>query len=114
MLGWSQADLAKAAGLHVNAIRYYEGQHARELHFLTQTGYAAERITIALHKAGVVVMNEPMGVCINPYVWDTEQRPPILRRWERYWKPDSKPGKERERVARIRRAVAGAHRLVGD
>jgi hypothetical protein len=85
----------------VNCIRQYEARHGRELHFTTQTGYAAERITMALHKAGLEVMHDPPGVCVNRYTWDPDRRPPILRRWERYWRPDSKPGKERARQASL-------------
>ena len=87
LLGWSQADLAKAAVLHVSCIRKYEAQHGRELHPDLRTGYSAQRIILAVHKAGVQVMNDPPGVCINPYLWDPEKRPPILKRWEQYWKP---------------------------
>jgi transcriptional regulator with XRE-family HTH domain len=113
-LGWSQADLAKAAGLHVNCIRYYEAQHGRELHFTTQTGYAAKRITIALHKAGLEVMHDPPGVCVNRYTWNPDRRPPIFKRWERYWRPDSKPGKERSRQASLARDIRRIERSQAD
>jgi DNA-binding XRE family transcriptional regulator len=32
LAGWSQADLAKAAGLSERAVRYWEEQHARIIH----------------------------------------------------------------------------------
>jgi hypothetical protein len=77
-------------------------------------GYVSERITIALHKAGVQLEHNPPGVFANRYLWDPEKRPPILKRWERYWKPDSKPGQERARQARIKRYAAEARRAMSD
>jgi transcriptional regulator with XRE-family HTH domain len=83
-LGWSQADLAKAAGLHINAVRYYEAQHGRELQYITATGYGCDRITQALRDAGVMLQSSPPGVIINPNVYKADERPPIYRRWERH------------------------------
>jgi uncharacterized protein RhaS with RHS repeats len=89
-LGWSQQDLAKAAGLHVNAIRYYEAQHGQRLHFSTANGYGANRITDALRRAGLLLTFDPPGVSVNPYLYDPAKKPPIYTRWEKHSKPDSK------------------------
>jgi hypothetical protein len=104
LLGWSQAGLAKAAGLHVNAVRYYEAQHGRELQFVPQTGYGAEKIAIALHKAGVVTTmvqtreGPAWGICINPCLWNPNKKPPILQRWEKHLKPDVTPRQRARRA----------------
>jgi transcriptional regulator with XRE-family HTH domain len=117
-LGWSQADLAEAAGLHVNAVRYYEAQHGRELHYLTGTGYGCDRITNAFREAGLEMQNDPPGVMINPHLYEGDKRPPLYERWEKHYKPDSKPAKERARLERIaqhqaevRRELAGGARI---
>lgn len=106
LLGWSQDDLAKAAGLHPNCIRYYERQHARRFSHDTATGYAAERITKALCKAGLTLMYDPVGVAINPVVY-TPRKPPTRKRWEKYWRPDSKRARQREYEIRMARALKG-------
>jgi transcriptional regulator with XRE-family HTH domain len=102
-LGWSQEDLAKAAGLHVNAIRHYERQHGRQLHFTTATGYGANRITAALREAGLELTFEPPGVSVNPSLYNPNKRPPILERWERWRKPKSRKYAEAD-VQQILRA----------
>lgn len=105
LLGWSQADLAKAAGLHVNAIRHWEARHGRELDHVSATGYGAERITRALHKAGLELWHDPPGVRVNPAVYNPDKKPPIFERWERHWKPESKAGRQRDHEARFARSV---------
>lgn len=85
-LGWTQEDLARAAGLHVNAIRYYEAQHGQQLDIVTAAGYGANRITDALRRAGLELTFDPPGVGINPDVYKPDQKPPIYERWQKYRK----------------------------
>src|SRR5262245_53794463 len=85
-LGWTQRDLAKAAGLTVNAVRYWEGQHGVRIHHVSATGYGCERITIALHKAGLMLRSDPPGVEVNPDVYIDRKRPPIFERWDKWRK----------------------------
>src|SRR5262249_52276284 len=67
LLRWSQARLAQAAGLHINAVRYWEGLHAMPLQPPSSDGYGCRRIEDALIKAGVVLIDAPSpGVMINP------------------------------------------------
>ena len=94
-LGWSQEDLAEAAGLHPNAIRYYEAQHARPFSWETANGYGVERITIAFHKAGLTLCSSPPGVAINPDIYKP-RKPPTMKRWEKTWKANSKRGRRRQ------------------
>jgi transcriptional regulator with XRE-family HTH domain len=89
-LGWTQQDLANAAGLHVNAIRYWEWEHGRRQDYPSATGYGAERITEALRQAGLMLQFDPPGVEINTYVYDPVKRPPIYTRWDK-WRKRNRP-----------------------
>jgi len=100
-LGWSQEDLAKAAGLNVNAIRYYEAQHGQPLHFATATGYGANRITDALRRAGLLLTFDPPGVGINPDLYEPNKKPPIYERWEKYRKSKQRAEVDRAELERI-------------
>jgi len=53
---------------------------------VTATGYGANRITDALRRAGLELTFDPPGVGINPDVYKPDQKPPILKRWEKYRK----------------------------
>jgi hypothetical protein len=53
LVGFTQEQLAKRAGLHVNSVRYMERQA-----WIT-TGYSSERVTEALANAGVVFFTLP-------------------------------------------------------
>jgi DNA-binding XRE family transcriptional regulator len=55
LLGWSRADLARAAGLHRNSIAYWE----RETDIPTCTPYACERIAGAFIRAGIEAFSQP-------------------------------------------------------
>src|SRR5262245_20539198 len=100
-LGWSQEDLAKAAGLHVNAIRCYEAQHGQPLHFTTATGYGANRITDALRRAGLLPTFDPPAVGINPDLYKPDKKPPLYERWEKYRKPKQRAETDRAELERI-------------
>jgi transcriptional regulator with XRE-family HTH domain len=83
LVGWSQKDLAKAAGLSENAVRYWEEQHSRIIHRISGTGYGPERIEIALREAGVKLIDDPApGVIIIPDRFGFYQKPPIYQRWD--------------------------------
>lgn len=110
-LGWSQADLAKAAGLHVNVIRLWEAKHGEIIRADAAYGYSSERITRALHKAGLELWHDPPGVRVNPDVYRPDATPPIYERWEKHWKPQSKRGQRREYEASFARRVSAAHGL---
>lgn len=56
LLGWSQGELAQAAGLHVNAVAYWE-RHGAIPTYRTPVG--CERIRDALRDAGVETFLEP-------------------------------------------------------
>lgn len=63
LLGWRRADLASAAGLHRNAVAYWE--RVARLPRSEQVG--CRRIRDALFAAGVVAVNVPApGVCLIP------------------------------------------------
>src|SRR5262245_15101069 len=101
-LGWSQEDLAKAAGLSVNAIRYWEAQHGKPLDHYSATTYGPERITDALRRAGLVLRYDPPAVGINPDLYKPDKKPPLYERWEKYRKPkqrDKTDPAELERIA---------------
>jgi transcriptional regulator with XRE-family HTH domain len=101
-LGWSQQDLAEAAGLHVNTIRYYEAQHGQQLDLVTATGHGANRITDALRRAGLELTFDPPAVAVNPGLYQPHKKPPIYKRWEKYRKPkqrDEIDAAELERIA---------------
>jgi transcriptional regulator with XRE-family HTH domain len=106
LLGWSQKDLAEAAGLHPNAIRYYEADHARPFGHDKAIGYGAERITAAFHKAGLTLMFAPVGVAINPDIY-RPQKPPRAKRWEKHWNPESKRARERAYQIKMARLLRG-------
>lgn len=52
LAGWSQSRLAKEAGLHVNAVRYWEA-HRHIPHAATDAPIACQRILRALQDEGV-------------------------------------------------------------
>ena len=85
-LGWSQQDLAKAAGLHVNSIRWWEQQHGRPQDYPSATSYGPERITEALRRAGLCLQYDPPDVEVNPHLYNPIKRPPILERWQKWTK----------------------------
>lgn len=64
ILGWTQADLAKATNLHPNAIKYWE--HHEVITSRHQTWNSApEKIEKALCRHGVVFIDSPgPGVCL--------------------------------------------------
>ena len=98
LLGWSQADLAKAAGLAVNAVRHWEAQHGERLHRPSARGKGPRRIAEALRRAGVVLTFDLVGVAINADRYPDDLKPPIYTRWEKYWKSDSKRAQARCRT----------------
>jgi len=78
LLRWSQGRLAEAAGLHINAVRYWEGLHAMPLHPASSGGFGCRRIEAALIKAGVVLIDAPApGVMLIP------DRLPIYAPWRK-------------------------------
>lgn len=63
LLGWRRTDLAHAAGLHPNGVKYWErfGRLPRD------EQYGTRKIRDALFAAGVVAVSEPApGVCLLP------------------------------------------------
>ena len=63
LLGWRRSDLAAAAGLHRNAVAYWEGQ----TRFPRQEPFACRKMRHALLSAGVVTVSTPApGVCLLP------------------------------------------------
>jgi hypothetical protein len=61
LLSWRRCDLAKAAGLHCNAVAYWE-RHER---LPRQEPFACKHIREALQFAGVVAVSAPApGVCL--------------------------------------------------
>ena len=92
LLGWSQADLAEAAGLNIDSVRHWEARHGKRLHPTSAKGFGPTRIARALRNAGVVLKFDPPGVEIDPNLYETEIRPPIYVRWERYWKSELQAG----------------------
>lgn len=76
LLGWTRVDLAKAAGLHRNAVGYWEAKaEITRRHFAgPQSG--PRLITEAFAQAGVTFLSEPgPGVCFVP----REQMPRATR-----------------------------------
>ena len=60
LLGWRRSDLAAAAGLHVNAVAYWEKHDT-----LPASEVGCVRIKRALFDAGVMAINSPtIGVCM--------------------------------------------------
>jgi hypothetical protein len=83
LAGWSQADLANAAGISERAVRYWEEQHSRIIHPISGSGYGPVRIEIALRKVGVGIIDDPApGVVIDPERFKFWVKPPIYERWE--------------------------------
>jgi hypothetical protein len=61
LLGWRRIDLAAAAGLHRNAVAYWEGQPRLP----RREPFACEKMRAALLSAGVVTVSTPApGVCL--------------------------------------------------
>lgn len=61
LLGWRRIDLAAAAGLHRNAVAYWE----RRVRLPRREPFACEKIRAALRAAGVVTVATPApGVCL--------------------------------------------------
>jgi hypothetical protein len=88
LLGWSQQDLATAASVHVNAVRYWEEKHCRPLSHGSSLGYGCRQIEEALTKAGVILFSEPApGVMVSPRLHPARRAsletttPPIYARW---------------------------------
>jgi hypothetical protein len=88
LLGWSQQDLATAAGVHVNAVRYWEEKHGRPLNRGSGMGYGCRHIEEALARAGVILFSEPApGVMVSPRLHPARRAsletttPPIYARW---------------------------------
>jgi hypothetical protein len=61
-------------------------------------------------RAGVTLLHDPPGVRVNPNTYETDIKPPILARREKYWKSDSKRAQARYRTE-IRLALKGLPRL---
>lgn len=111
-LGWSQQDLAQAAGLSVNAIRYWEKEHGRPIARVTNNnseGLLAIRHVFA--RAGLMLSYDPPGVSAHPTAYDRWKTPPIYARWEKNWKEGSKPGQDRAAMAAWARTVSGDQSL---
>jgi transcriptional regulator with XRE-family HTH domain len=106
LLGWSQKDLAEAAGLHQNAVRYLEASHARPFPSEKAIGYGSERIAAAFVKAGLTLAYSPPGVAYNPDIYRAKT-PPRAKRWEKHYKPGSKRSKERESQIKMARLIRG-------
>lgn len=65
LLGWRVADLASAAGLHRNAVSYWE----RRAKLPRSEAVGCKCIRNALFAAGVVAVNMPApGVCLLPEI----------------------------------------------
>lgn len=61
LLGWRRVDLAAAAGLHRNAVAYWEGQPRMP----RREPFACRKMRTALLSAGVVTVSTPApGVCL--------------------------------------------------
>ncbi|MFM9941239.1 MAG: helix-turn-helix domain-containing protein [Hyphomicrobiaceae bacterium] len=61
LLGWRRIDLAAAAGLHRNAVAYWEGQPRMP----RSEPFACRKMRAALQSAGVVTVSTPApGVCL--------------------------------------------------
>lgn len=61
LLGWRRIDLAVAAGLHRNAVAYWEGQPRMP----RREPFACQKMRAALLSAGVVTVSTPApGVCL--------------------------------------------------
>ena len=61
LLGWRRIDLAAAAGLHRNAVAYWEGQQRMP----RSEPFACRKMRVALLSAGVVTVSTPApGVCL--------------------------------------------------
>jgi DNA-binding transcriptional regulator YiaG len=61
LLGWRRVDLAAAAGLHRNAVAYWEGQPRMP----RREPFACQKMRAALLMAGVVTVSTPApGVCL--------------------------------------------------
>jgi len=61
LAGIKQVELAKAAGLHVNSIRYMERKDR-----ITNTPSIIKRVVVALERFDVVLVSDPTpGVCLN-------------------------------------------------
>ena len=58
LLGWSQKDLADAAGLHANAVGYWEAHDAIP-YGCYRAPVACQRIQEALLKAGILTVAKP-------------------------------------------------------
>ena len=66
LLGWSQADLATAAKINVDCVRWWERKHGKRLHPISARGYGPRRMASALRQAGVRLTFDPIGVEIDP------------------------------------------------
>ena len=66
LLGWSQRDLARAAAVHVNAVRHWEQEPWWSVRVVESTRPGARRITSALRAARVKLTFKPFGVSVDP------------------------------------------------
>ena len=80
LLRWSQRDLARAADVHVNAVRYWERQHWLSLRFIESSSPGAKRIISAFLAAGIELAYDPIAVSINPAHHGKPKRPVLRRR----------------------------------
>jgi transcriptional regulator with XRE-family HTH domain len=80
LLGWSQRDLARAAAVHVNAVRYWEQQPWRSLRLIESSSPGAKRIIAALAAAGIELVCDPVGVNIDPVRYGKFERSVLRRR----------------------------------
>lgn len=66
VLGWTQQDLAQAAGLHRNAVVYWEGHDIITRKHQPKYGNSGpKRIEEALARAGITFITEPgPGLCL--------------------------------------------------
>jgi DNA-binding XRE family transcriptional regulator len=69
LLGWTRQDLAAAAGLHPNAVAYWERHRVIPSPPDCELPFACHRMTSALKRAGVVMVPDPgPGVALKPDV----------------------------------------------
>ena len=64
-LGWSQADLARQAGLSVNAIRWWEAYHGSPLSLLQARSTGLAVIAAVFQQHGLTLAHDPPGVSVN-------------------------------------------------
>ena len=80
LLGWSQRDLARAATVHVNSIRYWERHHWLSLRLIESPTTGAKQIVAALQGVGVRLTYDPVGVSLDPVQHGKPLRSVLRRR----------------------------------